>query len=105
MFFLCLRENIRPRNERTVAQGTHMKWMQQRHTDGSILMSGPNADRTLGMYLIRADGPDEADRIARSDPYTVAGDCRFRLIQWEVHQIMGIGSFDPADLAAPPADR
>ncbi len=52
------------------------------------------------MYLVRADSRAAAERLAASDPYTAAGCCTFELIQWEIHQIMGVGPFTAAELNA-----
>ena len=48
---------------------------------------------------------DEAERIAGSDPFTAAGGCNFELIEWNVHQIMGVGPFSQAELGASPSNR
>jgi uncharacterized protein YciI len=94
MWFLCLRRNVRPREERHVTLAEHFVWMREQHETGRILISGPSEDRELGIYLIRAGSRDEAEGIAAGDPYTAAGDCAFDLIPWKIHQILGIGSFE-----------
>ena len=38
--------------------------------------------------------------LAGGDPYTANGHCAFDLIEWEVHQIMGIGPFTARGLEA-----
>jgi uncharacterized protein YciI len=100
MWFLCLRKNLRPREERRVSLAEHFVWMKEQHESGRILISGPSEDRELGIYLIRAGSRDEAEAIAAGDPYTVAGDCAFDLIPWKIHQILGIGSFEVPPAAA-----
>lgn len=75
--------------------------MKHQHDTGKIVMSGPTPDRQYGQYLIRADSLQEAQTIAASDPYTVAGCTTFEIIEWEVHQIMGIGPFTAAGLGVP----
>lgn len=47
------------------------------------------------MYLIRAASYEVAREIADADPYTQAGQCEYVLIEWNIHQIMGAGSFVP----------
>jgi uncharacterized protein YciI len=93
MWYLCMRSNVRPREQRTTSPDEHFAWMRTQHESGAILMSGPTSDRKYGMYLIRASSRDEADSIAASDPYTVAGDTTYELLEWEIHQIMGVGEF------------
>jgi uncharacterized protein YciI len=96
MWYLGLRRNVQPRSEWTVSLDEHLDWMRRQHQAGSIVISGPTPDRSLGIYLIRAGSREEAERIAASDPFTAAGHCAFELIEWEVHQILGAGSFTAA---------
>jgi uncharacterized protein YciI len=100
MWYLIQRRAIRPRAEWTVSLDQHLVWMKQQHDAGRILLSGPTADRKLGMYVIRAGSKEEAEAVAASDPYTKAGFCAFDLLEWEVHQILGAGPFTEAELRA-----
>jgi uncharacterized protein YciI len=100
MWYIVLRRPVKPREEWTVSLDQHLVWMKQQHDVGNILFSGPTPDRKLGVYVIRAGSRQEAENIAASDPYTAAGFCAFDLIEWEVHQILGIGPFTPAELRA-----
>jgi len=40
----------------------------------------------------------EAEAVAAGDPYTAAGHTTFDLIEWNIHQVFGIGSFTEAGL-------
>jgi uncharacterized protein YciI len=97
-WYLTLRHDVRPRAERVSKSEQHFEWMRARHRDGTILFSGPSNDpadtgKRLGIYVIRAKNLEEATRIAKSDPHTVAGDTDCTVIEWHVHQIMGLGKF------------
>jgi hypothetical protein len=70
--------------------------MEQQHRAGRILLSGPSADRQLGIYVIRADSREEAERVAAGDPFTAAGCTTPDIIEWDVHQILGTGPFSVA---------
>ena len=98
MWYLVLRRPTKPRNQWTVNLDQHLIWMKQQHQSGKILFSGPTTDRKYGVYVIRADSKQEAEQIAASDPYTAAGFCAFELLEWEVHQIMGVGPFTSAEM-------
>jgi uncharacterized protein YciI len=100
MWYLVLRRPIKPREEWTVSLDRHLVWMKQQHETGTILFSGPTADRKYGVYVIRAASKDEAEKIAAGDPYTAAGFCAFELLEWEVHQILGVGPFSAAEMRA-----
>jgi uncharacterized protein YciI len=107
MWYITLRRNIRPREEGNVTLDDHLVWMRAQHEAGTVLFSGPSADRTYGIYVIKAASRAEAEAIASSDPYTVAGLTAFELIEWEVHQVLGAGPFTAAALrqASRPADK
>ena len=96
MWYLALRRNLQPRESWTVSLDEHLSWMRQQHLAGTIALSGPTPDRSRGLYLIRAGSRSEAESIAAGDPFTAAGHCTFELIEWEVHQILGVGPFTAA---------
>ena len=103
MWFLVLRRPLRPRSEWRYHGDEHLTWMKQQHDAGKIYLSGPSKEqdpatdsRKYGIYLIRAASREEADAIAASDPYTAAGDCTYELIEWDIHQILGVGPFTAA---------
>ncbi|HEX7232720.1 MAG TPA: YciI family protein [Candidatus Binatia bacterium] len=100
MWYLVLRRPTKPRDQWTVTLDQHLVWMKQQHQAGKILFSGPTTDRKYGVYVIRAESKQEAEQIAASDPYTAAGFCAFELLEWEVHQIMGVGPFTSAEMRA-----
>lgn len=102
MWYIVQRRGIRPREEWTVTLDEHLAWMKQQHEAGRILFSGPTPDRKIGIYVIRADSREEAEQIAAGDPFTKAGFCTFDLLEWEVHQALGVGPFTAAELMGKP---
>jgi uncharacterized protein YciI len=100
MWYLVLRRPIKPREEWQVTLDEHLVWMKRQHETGTILFSGPTADRKFGVYVIRAGSREDAEKIASSDPYTAAGLCAFDMLEWEVHQVIGIGPFTAAEMRA-----
>lgn len=100
MLYLVLRRPVKPRQEWTVSLDQHLAWMKVQHEAGKILFSGPTTDRKYGIYVIRAASREQAEKIAASDPYTAAGFTAFELLEWEVHQILGVGPFTSAELSA-----
>ncbi len=93
MWFLCQRRDAQPRDQWTVTRDEHLTWMREQHEAGQVIMSGPAPDHRMSMYLIRAGSQQEAEEIAKADPFTRAGHCAFELIRWEIHQILGAGAF------------
>ncbi len=100
MWYLIMRQAVKPRAEWSVSLDQHLVWMKQQHESGNVLFSGPTPDRKFGIYVIRAASRQEAEKIAGADPYTAAGLCTYDLYEWEVHQIMGAGAFTAAELQA-----
>ena len=78
----------------------HFQWMQARHAAGDVLFSGPTPDRRMGIYVIQAPSVAEASAIADSDPLHLSGKRTYDLIEWEVHQVLGVGPFSVAGVHA-----
>ena len=95
MWYLCIRKPVLPREQWTTTLADHFVWMKAQHEAGRIVISGPGLvdGQRVGMYLIRAGSRADAETVASGDPYTRAGHTRFELIDWEIHQSLGIGSF------------
>jgi uncharacterized protein YciI len=100
MWYLVLRRPVQPREQWKVTLDEHLVWMKQQHEAGKILFSGPTTDRKYGIYVIRAATKEDAEKIAATDPYTAAGLTAFELLEWEVHQILGVGPFTAAEMRA-----
>jgi uncharacterized protein YciI len=80
--------------------GEHFSWLRAQHDSGTIVMSGPSADRALGLYVMRASSRDEAIAAASGDPLARDGLAAIEVIDWEVHQIAGAGPFSLEALGA-----
>ncbi len=99
-FFLCRRIHVVPQEQVIGTADAHLEWMAEQHARGTVLLSGPGspvsgpeAGELWGMYLIRAQSLAEAEAIAAGDPITERGLATFELIEWEVHQLLGVGPF------------
>jgi hypothetical protein len=62
----------------------HIAYVQQLKQQGVLLLSGPFADRTGGLVIIRANSHDEAEAIVRNDPLVSSGVDRYELREWEI---------------------
>ncbi len=60
----------------------HRVYIKQLEEQGQLLLSGPFADRTGGMVMIRADSWEEAEAIARNDPLVQSGVDSYELREW-----------------------
>ena len=99
-WYLVRRRNVIPPIEWTVGADELLSWLRRRHEDGSVLFSGPSADRTQGIYIVRARSLVEAEAIAATDPLTAAGFCSSEVVEWQVHQAFGFGPFTASQVAA-----
>lgn len=71
----------------------HLNYAKLHHDNGKVVMSGPSSDMSLGIFLLRANSREMAEDFAKHEPFISKGLRTYELIEWEVHQIMGIGPF------------
>ena len=90
-FYLVLRHHASPIDDHTRVT-EHLAWMRGQHERGTVLISGPSSDGATGIYVVRAWSHEDAAALAATDPLSGDG-VRVEVIDWNVHQIMGIGSF------------
>lgn len=62
----------------------HLAYLQQLADDGTLVLSGPFADRRGGMVLIRAESEEHARAIAEADPLVASGVDRYELRRWRI---------------------
>ena len=104
-FYLVLRHHPAPIDDHARVV-EHLAWMRAQHERGTVLISGPSSDGATGIYVLRVSSHQDAAALAATDP--LAGDgVRLDVIDWDVHQVLGIGSFEPpseqaGDVAAQP---
>jgi uncharacterized protein YciI len=98
-YLVIRRVNTPPRLSPDIL-GEHFTWLRAQHDSGTIVMSGPSADRALGLYVMRARSRDEAIAAASGDPLARDGRATIEVIEWDVHQIAGAGPFTLEALGA-----
>ena len=103
-WYLAIRRMQEPPASWKDQLGAHLAWLHAQHDNGTVIMSGPSTDRSLGIYLMRAHDPQEAAQTARSDPLLASPGATVEIIEWQLHQILGVGSFDP-DASRQPGTR
>jgi uncharacterized protein YciI len=77
----------------------HLDWQRTMHDAGTMLFSGPSADHSMGIMVLRAGSLDEAKQTLDSEPFHKLGLRTYEVIEWDVHQGMGIGGFTSESLA------
>lgn len=93
-FYLVLRHHAAPIDDHACGI-EHLAWMRAQHERGTVLISGPSSDGAADIYVLRAPSRDDAATLATSDPLAQDDRVRVEIMEWNVHQILGIGSFDP----------
>jgi uncharacterized protein YciI len=93
-WYLAIRRMAEPTASWRDLLPAHLAWLKDRHDEGSIIMSGPGTQPGLGIYIMRASGIAEATRIVHADPLLQSPGATAEVIEWQLHQIMGIGAFD-----------
>ena len=78
----------------------HLDWMRIQHQQGTVVISGPSSDLTVSVFVVRAPSRDDAASVAANDPLYQRDQTTIEIIEWSVHQILGIGPFDIASLRA-----
>ncbi len=62
----------------------HLLYLQELKERGTLLLSGPFADRSGGMVVIRATSQAEAEAIAQNDPLVHNGVDTYELREWHI---------------------
>lgn len=97
-FYLVLRQHAAPIDDHASVV-ERLTWMRAQHERATVLISGPSSDGMTGIYVLRVASREEASGLAASDPLARDDRVRIEIIEWDVHQLLGIGSFDPPPAA------
>lgn len=77
----------------------HLSWMRSQQEVSKELFSGPTADHSMGIYVIRSSSREEAQTVADSHPFHAPEFRNYDMLDWEVHQMMGAGNFSSGETA------
>ena len=66
----------------------HMDWLLEAHRAGTVLFSGPTADKSTGIYVMLASSHDEAVKLAAGDPHHIYGDRAAEVLEWDAQRAM-----------------
>ncbi len=79
--------------KRKIHRPAHLANIESLDAQGRVVLAGPLTDKTGSLILIEAESLEEAQRIAREDPYTVHG--VFERV--EVHPFMQVFPKPPTE--------
>ena len=59
--------------KRKIYRPAHLAKMESLDAQGRVVLAGPLTDKTGSLIVIEADSLEDAQQLAREDPYTVHG--------------------------------
>lgn len=59
--------------KRKIHRPAHLAGLAPLNREGKVILAGPFTDQAGSLIIIEADSIEEAQRIAREDPYTIHG--------------------------------
>lgn len=62
----------------------HLSYLRSKAKEGKLVMSGRFADSKGALIIWRVDSLEEAERLAKGDPYYQAGLIDYQLREWNV---------------------
>lgn len=62
----------------------HLAYLRTLIDQGLLLLSGPFADRSGGMLVVRAESQAQAEAIAQADPLVARGLDRYEVRAWQI---------------------
>jgi uncharacterized protein len=62
----------------------HLNYLEQKGKEGKIFAKGRFTDGTGGMVIYRAGSFEEAEKLAKEDPYVVTGARGYEIHEWEM---------------------
>ena len=96
MWYLVLSRREAVADEVGKVSPQHLEWMQEQHNAGKVLFSGPTPDRSIGIYVVHASSLAEAESLVGTDPFHAKNLRKPEILEWEIHQVLGAGTFGPA---------
>jgi uncharacterized protein YciI len=91
-WYLAIRRMTEPTAAWRDLLPAHFAWLKPMHDEGTIIMSGPSKDGSLGIYVMRATDASAATRAVQADPLLQSPGATVEVIDWQLHQIMASGS-------------
>lgn len=89
-WFLTLHRWAVDRHEAMPLLAEHRAWVLKQHRAGNITISGPSADRSLGIMVVRARDAPAASQLLSEEPWLGRGMRTVEIIPWDVHELLGV---------------
>ena len=64
-------------------RAAHLDYLTRLKEEGNLRLAGRFSDGKGGMYILVADSYEEAEELAKADPYHANGLRQFTIIGWE----------------------
>ena len=96
MWYLVMSRQVTSDEQRMQTHPAHIEWLLEQHRAGRVLVSGPTADRGMGMYILVGCDRSEAHALAAQDPYHASGDRRMEIFEWEPQRALRLDASERA---------
>ncbi len=83
MLFLAILTIVNADLNRTV-RPDHLRYLEECHRDGKVLLAGPFEDGTGGLVIYQNVDLTQARKLAQADPAVTSGARTLQLIPWAV---------------------
>ena len=68
-YFIILENSIASSEEVQKYRGTHLKYVEEFYKKGKVFAAGRFLDNSGGMIIVNVDSREEAEEMAKNDPY------------------------------------
>jgi uncharacterized protein YciI len=101
LWYLTLHRWVGDREEAIkTSRDDHLAWMREQQFAGRVLISGPSHDGDLGIIVFAHMSRADLDALCRQEPFVARGQREYEVVEWVVHQLLGVGGFDVKTIAA-----
>ena len=101
MWYLTMHRWIGDREEAIKSSlDDHLAWLRQQQLAGKVLIAGPSHDGALGIIVFGQMSKPDLEALCRQEPFVARGYREYDVVEWDVHQLLGIGGFDVKTIAA-----
>lgn len=100
MWYVVVSKVVAPREQLQPYASQHAAWLKEHHQSGDLILTGPVTDGSAGIWVLRANSKDDAQKLLDAHPWHANGLRKYEMYEWAVHQFMGMGPFSPEALQA-----
>lgn len=82
-YFVIIEQSRASSEEVQKFRGEHLKYVKEFHQKGKVFAAGRFLDNSGGMIIVNVGGMDEAEEIAKNDPYILNKVRDYAIKSWD----------------------